>query len=112
MNDADDVARLLGRCCHCQAASATVTVMLERRAPVPGTGWGCVVCGLPCDGAIAVLCAGCAGLVMVKGAYPELVCEGFAGENNRRLASSLRPEPFEHDEAKHLAEEIDDPPCL
>jgi hypothetical protein len=35
--------------------------MLSLRAPVAGTGWGCAVCGLPMDGAIALLCEDCLG---------------------------------------------------
>ena len=46
----------LGPCCHCGRTDDVRTiVMLSRRGPMPGCGWGCVVCGLPLDGAIAVL---------------------------------------------------------
>jgi hypothetical protein len=34
-------------------------VLLTLKAPVPGTGWGCVVCDLPLDGAIALVCDSC-----------------------------------------------------
>lgn len=34
-------------------------MMLEYKAPTPGTGWGCRECGLEQDGALAVLCDDC-----------------------------------------------------
>lgn len=50
----------LGPCCCCGAIGPVRTIIsLDRKAPVPGTGWGCVVCGLPPDGALAVLCDAC-----------------------------------------------------
>jgi hypothetical protein len=48
-----------GLCCACNKEPATGILMLERQAPIPGTGWGCVVCGIPMNGAIAVLCDSC-----------------------------------------------------
>jgi hypothetical protein len=49
----------LGPCCMCGIPEPQAIVMLSRRAAVPGHGWGCVVCGLPPDGAVAVLCDPC-----------------------------------------------------
>ena len=47
----------LGPCCCCGGTERVRDiVMLSRKAPVPGTGWGCVVCGLPNDGASYVCC--------------------------------------------------------
>ena len=68
----------------------------DKRAPVPGTGWGCLVCGLPNDGAIAVVCDNCLE------AETEIleVCHGHPHEG-RRMALSVINEPFEHDPAKH-----------
>jgi hypothetical protein len=34
-------------------------MMLDFTAPQSGTGWGCFQCGLPMDGATAVLCDDC-----------------------------------------------------
>ena len=51
----------LGACCACGGFDHVRNVfMLDQKAPVPGTGWGCLVCHLPNDGAIAVLCDACA----------------------------------------------------
>ena len=54
----------LGRCCACleegtEGNPVRNLMMLDRLAPTPGTGWGCFVCGLPLDGAVAVLCERC-----------------------------------------------------
>lgn len=50
-----------GPCCACRRHDVPVPnmVMLPWRAPIPGTGWGCVTCQLPPDGAVAVLCDAC-----------------------------------------------------
>lgn len=32
---------------------------LQKKSPTPGRGWGCVVCGLPADGAMAAVCNAC-----------------------------------------------------
>jgi hypothetical protein len=90
----------LGPCCICETRSGvTNIVMLDRRAPVAGKGWGCVECGLSLDGAIAVLCDGCAEFVDV-GATPIFVCAGYPSEG-RALFADLPVEPFGHDPAKH-----------
>jgi hypothetical protein len=46
------------RCCACGKVKTTVRniAFLQQKAPGPGTGWGCVVCHLPSDGAIALAC--------------------------------------------------------
>jgi hypothetical protein len=94
----DDVtdAPDLGPCCRCRATAGVVNIlMLDRRAPVPGTGWGCVVCGLPSDGAIAVLCNACLGRRPVE------VCHGYPAEGLRIGFEDLEPGAFEHDLTKH-----------
>ena len=88
----------LGKCCVCEKEDKTVRniMMVHRRAPTPGTGWGCVVCGLSPDGAIAVFCDACFD------AHEEarFICDGYAVENKRVPYSSC-PMEFEHDEPKH-----------
>ena len=60
-----------GQCCACHGTKNVRTVvMLHRRGPVPGTGWGCVVCDLPLDGAISVVCDSCRLSVMQSLAIP------------------------------------------
>ncbi len=67
-----------GPCCACGATCPTVRnfMFLEQKAPVPGTGWGCCVCGLPADGAVAVLCDACIAAkrppVLAFAGYPSL----------------------------------------
>lgn len=88
----------LGPCCACGQAGPTVRniVCFPVRAPVPGTGWGCVVCGAPNDGATAVLCDAC----MKSGAEAQEMCHGRPGEG-RRVAWPVLAEPFGHDRSKH-----------
>lgn len=50
-----------GPCCICEGTDdVNVLVLVTKRGPVPGTGWGCVVCHRLQDGAIAVICGKCA----------------------------------------------------
>lgn len=71
----------LGECCICQGAVAVRNIiLLPSKCPTPGQGWDCEVCGLPPDGALAVLCeccypqylAGCTGLRYVCTGQPAL----------------------------------------
>ncbi len=52
---------ILGACCACGKEDLSVrnVICLDKEAPQAGTGWGCVVCGLPADGALAVICDEC-----------------------------------------------------
>lgn len=52
----------LGACCACQQPITTgsqTIVMFNLETPYSGTGWGCFQCGLPSNGASAVLCDSC-----------------------------------------------------
>ena len=83
----------LGPCCCCGGTRRVRTiVMIHRRAPVPGRGWGCVVCGLPADGASYMACDRC----LEAGARPREVISGYAASKQRAPIESLSPEPFEH----------------
>lgn len=54
-------APFFGPCCACyQVVPLRNIAFLEQKAPTPGTGWGCVQCGLADDGAIALFCDLCA----------------------------------------------------
>lgn len=95
----------LGSCCICEThVGVTNIYMLDRKAPIAGHGWGCLVCGLPKDGAVVVLCEGCAELVGA-GATPIYVCRGYPASDGRALYSELSDAPFGHDRAAHAAEE-------
>jgi hypothetical protein len=89
----------LGPCCCCGRATvrARNIVMMSRRAPVPGTGWGCMMCGLPPDGAVYVACDDCA-----EGDVPPVeVCRGYAATKVRVPVDQLDEGVFEHDLSKH-----------
>ncbi len=95
----------LGICCICLTEHPTVrnVLTLNVRAPVPGSGWGCFQCGLPMDGAIAVLCDGCLGEHIENKRPISLACVGKPTENQRIPLASLT-EPFRHDMSKHPGE--------
>jgi hypothetical protein len=49
-----------GSCCACEGTVAVRNaVLLEKKTPVPGTGWGCFQCNLSRDGAVAMVCDSC-----------------------------------------------------
>jgi hypothetical protein len=98
MNTIDDQVPDLGRCCACGKRGPDVrnVMMLNKKAPVPGQGWGCFVCGLPADGAVAVVCDGC----LDSEAAIRWACVGYPGEDQRTGVDTLT-EPFEHDLARH-----------
>jgi hypothetical protein len=82
----------LGPCCNCGATAGVINVMmLDKRAPTPGKGWGCVVCNLPADGAVAVLCDDCVEQPI------KAVCDGYPNEGKRVPIEQLSDEVFQHD---------------
>ena len=91
----------LGRCCICEGVENVRNVMmLSLKAPVPGTGWGCVVCNLAFDGAIAVVCDGC----LEKPKALVWACDGYLAEKKRIAYDQLRGE-HRHDMKFHPGEE-------
>lgn len=101
-DNSDDETADLGVCCACRTRPAIGLVMLAVRAPVPGTGWGCVVCGLPQDGAVAVLCEDCG-----ENEHMEIldVCSGYPKDNVRVLRVTCAT-PFVHIRQRHLELEV------
>lgn len=106
----------LGPCCACRQPGKTVRnlLMLPLRAPASANpdrdraqgGWGCVVCHLPCEGAVAVLCDRCSPRC---GASPRGraedrevldVCDGYPALGRRTPRAGLT-EPWDHDYALH-----------
>ena len=60
-------------------SSASTGSICGARAPVPGTGWGCVVCRQPNDGAMAIVCDEC-----LAGKRPyQFAIRGFAADRQR-----------------------------
>ena len=89
----------LGACCACGKTDASVRniVALDRLAPQPGTGWGCVICNLPANGAIVVLCDACR-----QHANPPLyACDGYAADKKRIPLNELPAGEFRHDYSLH-----------
>jgi len=88
----------LGPCCCCGESGPDVRniVMLHFKIPMSGRGWGCIVCGLPADGALYVCCDEC----FEKKANPKYACKGYPAKDGRLPIEELT-EPFEHDEKLH-----------
>lgn len=91
----------LGNCCACGREDGVRNIhMLPRLAPIPGRGWGCVVCGLPLDGAIAVVCDPCheerRPLLFACFGYPaandRVPIEDLAGKHEHRMELHLELE--------------------
>jgi len=95
----------LGRCCVCDKGGPTVKniLTLHRVAPVRGKGWGCFVCGLPQDGAVAVICDPCLAEIRASGGekQPKFVCVGEPFRNERLALEDLKTPAFDHDMSKH-----------
>jgi len=88
----------LGTCCSCghDNGSVRTIVMLEKRAPISGHGWGCVVCGLASDGASYVVCDSC----FKNDAPVRFACRGYPKTDGRIPIEELI-EHFDHDLTKH-----------
>jgi hypothetical protein len=87
-----------GPCCACGAENERVrnVIMLEQKTPAPGSGWGCFQCGLPAEGAFAVLCDECLDL-------GRPIRFAVAGEvkNKQRVAIEALGGEHKHDMTKH-----------
>jgi hypothetical protein len=97
----DDDIPSLGTCCRCGGSETVRNIyMLPYRNKVPGHGWGCVICHLPSDGAVAVLCDGCALQVEQHGidAVLRYACRGYPATDGRAAIEKFQ-EPFAHDES-------------
>jgi hypothetical protein len=85
-----------GPCCACEEIIDTVRNIgfLDRRCAVPGHGWGCVVCELPLDGALIVLCDRCA----TAEDKPRFACRGRPNADGREPIEETMARPkFQHD---------------
>ena len=80
-------------------------LMLPLKAMVEGHGWGCLVCGLASDGAVAVLCDAC----MQADRQPTFACCGYPGTEGRVPIAELT-RPHDHDMTKHPKWERQTPP--
>jgi hypothetical protein len=85
----------LGPCCVCETTTDVHNVlMLRAKAPIAGHGWGCVVCDLPSDGAVAVVCDACVGQPL------KFACRGYPASDGRIPIGELTG-THEHDLARH-----------
>lgn len=93
----------LGPCCNCGCTGDVVrnVITLHQTAPVPGTGWGCFQCGLPMDGAAAVLCDGCLEAVSRGDEGVKMVVIGRPAAGKRIGVDDYEHQPFDHDPSKH-----------
>lgn len=91
-----------GACCACDTTGPTVRnfIGLEKEAPVPGQGWGCVICELPCNGALAVICDSC----LEAERLPTQAIYGYPSLKRRISLGALIKE-FKHKDGYHDAEE-------
>lgn len=81
-----------GPCCACGGTENVKNVIgINRLAPTPGKGWGCKICGLPSNGAVAVVCDDC----LESEATVKFACAGYALETGRVLVANLK-EAFGH----------------
>lgn len=98
MEDIDLETTDFGACCSCGQAKDTVknVCLLEQKAPAPGSGWGCVQCGLPLEGAVAVICDDC----LCVGAPIKFAVAGEIKSKERIPVEQLGGE-HKHDMSKH-----------
>jgi hypothetical protein len=96
----------LGPCCICETTEGVINIiMLDRRCVVPGHGWGCMVCGLPADGASAVLCDHCLERYQREPGALLFACRGYPASDGRIPIAELPEDIFNHDAVKHAAED-------
>lgn len=92
----------LGTCCLCECTEGVRNILnVSKKSPTPGRGWGCMICDLPCDGAIAVLCDFCFEKVR-SGEAIKFACKGFPALDGRVPFSDLAG-VHRHDKLKHAA---------
>lgn len=87
-----------GPCCACNRQDQTVRnfLLIEIKTPVPGTRWGCLICNLPADGAIAVVCDACLNAERT----PISIAYGYP-EEKKRCFINASSEEFKHKDIPH-----------
>jgi hypothetical protein len=80
-------ARLkFGACCACGGTTNVRNgLMLEQKCPTPSRGWGCVVCHLPSDGAVALVCDAC----LHENRPLKFACTGYPAVDGRTPIEQL-----------------------
>ena|ERR1700678_357868 len=90
-----------GQCCACGRTINDVSdhanvICLPKRAPEPGTGWGCQICHLARDGAVAAVCDHC----LETNAQIQFAICGYPSGQQRIPIDRLEGE-FAHDLSLH-----------
>jgi len=95
----EEVREDLGNCCACLGTQNVNNIMCMPFEGPPGfQGWGCMICGIPTRGAIAVLCDTCVEL----GAVPRYIVGGrFVSSTMRVTLDGFERKAFDHIEARH-----------
>ena len=74
----------LGPCCICEKTEGVRNIiMLNKKSPIPGHGWGCLTCGLDLDGASAVLCDQCLDIYEKDPSVLKFACRGYPEKEGR-----------------------------
>ncbi|WP_445630416.1 hypothetical protein [Nostoc sp. DSM 114167] len=100
--DYDEEPLDLGACCGCGTTNSLVRniLTLHKKALVPGTGWECFICGIPANGAIAVICDDClAQLEEGKEVLKQAVYGDVLGKQRCDIAQLT--EDFDHKNIPH-----------
>lgn len=88
----------LGPCCACESTPARTICCLDFEGPEGTEGWGCVVCGLPARGAVAVMCESC----IEQGVEPRFIVGGrYAADKVRVPLEGYERRPFDHRLERH-----------
>ena len=108
-NTSADHVEDLGPCCVCgkrQDGSVRTLVCLSFEAPKGFIGWGCVVCGIPSRGAMAIACDECCEKhgQELPGALVFICAGAFSAQGLRYPLEGFERIPFDHDMNKHPAE--------
>lgn len=92
----------LGPCCACEGLEGVRNIiMLDIKGTAPGFGWGCFVCHLPFDGAVAVLCDHCRDAIQDgRDAALRFAVDGML-EDKKRIPIDELTAPHKHDLSKH-----------
>lgn len=94
----------VGPCCRCGkkgGPDVRQIIALSFEAPQENTGWGCIVCDLPNNGAVAVVCDSCLDLCLKNSAEIKFVLDGWPAEGKRLPIDQLEKKHFDHDHKKH-----------
>lgn len=94
------------KCCACEKQDASVcnVVCMPFKGPIGFAGWGCFVCDLEPNGAVAILCNDCIN----AGAEPRFIAGGkFASDGVLVPLEGFERKPFDHNWSKHPEKKLE-----